>query len=129
MKFNALALAALPAVAVAVSSGSVKRQSAEASTDELLFSVSLPTFISRRDALDPPGLDWSSNSCSYSPDNPFGFPFECVLYNLRGCEVANDVLSPACMRHDFGYRNYKAQDRFTDAGKLSIDDNFKDEYV
>ena len=34
-----------------------------------------------------------------------------------------------CQRHDFGYRNFKAQDRFTDENKLAIDDNFKAEYV
>ena len=31
----------------------------------------------------------------------------------------------SCLRHDFGYRNYKAQSRFTDANKDRIDDNFK----
>ena len=52
----------------------VKRQ--EAVTDQLLFQLSLPQFIARRDAQDPPELDWSSDSCSSSPDNPFGFPFD-----------------------------------------------------
>jgi hypothetical protein len=37
------------------------------------------------------GFNWSTDYCSSSPDNPFGFPF------------AN-----SCVRHDFGYRNYKA---------------------
>src|SRR5690606_21183730 len=37
------------------------------------------------------GFDWSTDYCSSSPDNPFGFPF-----------------STSCARHDFGYRNYKA---------------------
>jgi len=37
------------------------------------------------------GFDWSTDKCSDSPDNPLGFPF------------AN-----GCIRHDFGYRNYKA---------------------
>jgi hypothetical protein len=36
---------------------------------------------------------------------------------------------PGCQRHDFGYRNYKAQGRFTDANKLRIDDNFLAECV
>ncbi|KAG9251335.1 phospholipase A2 [Emericellopsis atlantica] len=110
MKFSTITAFFLPAVAMAspVSPGStvVKRQTAV--TDELLFSISLPAFITRRNARDPPSLDWSSDSCSSSPDNPFGFPFD-----------------PACQRHDFGYRNYKAQSRFTDANKLRIDDNFK----
>ncbi|WP_420717961.1 phospholipase [Streptomyces sp. H34-S4] len=37
------------------------------------------------------GFDWSTDYCTTSPDNPFGFPFRT-----------------ACARHDFGYRNYKA---------------------
>jgi hypothetical protein len=31
----------------------------------------------------------------------------------------------SCYRHDFGYRNYKKQNRFTDANKARIDSNFK----
>ncbi|KFH40954.1 hypothetical protein ACRE_083510 [Hapsidospora chrysogenum ATCC 11550] len=109
MKFATFALllpAALAYPTVDREGHLVKRQ--EAVTDQLLFQLSLPQFIARRDAQDPPELDWSSDSCSSSPDNPFGFPFD-----------------PACKRHDFGYRNYKDQGRFTDANKLAIDDNFK----
>ena len=32
---------------------------------------------------------------------------------------------PSCQRHDFGYRNYKKQSRFTAANKARIDSNFK----
>lgn len=49
------------------------------------------------------GFDWSTDVCSSSPDNPFGFPF------------AN-----SCVRHDFGYRNYKAAGTFS-ANKARID--------
>ncbi|MEV0223781.1 phospholipase [Streptomyces sp. NPDC050704] len=52
------------------------------------------------------GFDWSTNYCTASPDNPFGFPF------------AN-----ACVRHDFGYGNYKAAGSF-DANKSRLDDAF-----
>jgi len=48
-------------------------------------------------------FDWSTDVCSSSPDNPFGFPFE-----------------NGCIRHDFGYRNYKAQGTF-EANKARID--------
>ncbi|MFE6489476.1 phospholipase A2, partial [Streptomyces sp. NPDC057757] len=41
-------------------------------------------------------FDWSTDYCSSSPDNPFGFPF-----------------STSCARHDFGYRNYKAAGTFS----------------
>lgn len=118
MKFNALAITLLPAaLALPTTSGShdakiAHRQSAESITDELLFSITLPMFTTRRNARDPSTLDWSSDGCTSSPDNPFGFPF-----------------TPACNRHDFGYNNYRDQGRFTESGKAKIDTNFKDEYV
>jgi hypothetical protein len=49
------------------------------------------------------GFNWSTDYCSSSPDNPFGFPF------------AN-----SCVRHDFGYRNYKAIGTFA-ANKSRLD--------
>jgi hypothetical protein len=90
----------------------IQRQTASQITDQYLYSITLPTFTARRNARDPATLIWDSDGCSSSPDNPFGFPFV-----------------PACHRHDFGYRNYKAQNRFTDAGKLNVDNNFKKELV
>ncbi|KAI9164104.1 hypothetical protein HJFPF1_05740 [Paramyrothecium foliicola] len=112
MKFNTILLAVLPTVLALPTGDDVaglsSRQSNNAVTDQLLFSLSLPGFTSRRNARNPPGLDWSSDNCSWSPDNPLGYPFE-----------------PACHRHDFGYRNYKNQNRFTDANKLRIDNNFR----
>ncbi|MGW4303319.1 phospholipase [Streptomyces sp. NPDC004376] len=52
------------------------------------------------------GFDWSTDYCSSSPDNPFGFPFQTP-----------------CARHDFGYRNYKAAGAF-DANKSRLDSAF-----
>ncbi|MFB7497930.1 phospholipase [Streptomyces sp. NPDC056161] len=52
------------------------------------------------------GFDWSTDYCSSSPDNPFGFPF-----------------ATSCARHDFGYRNYKAAGAF-DANKSRLDSAF-----
>jgi len=51
-------------------------------------------------------FDWSTDYCTSSPDNPFGFPF-----------------STSCARHDFGYRNYKAAGTF-DANKSRLDSAF-----
>ncbi|MDH6220297.1 phospholipase [Streptomyces pseudovenezuelae] len=48
-------------------------------------------------------FDWSTDYCSSSPDNPFGFPF-----------------AMSCARHDFGYRNYKAAGAFS-ANKNRLD--------
>ncbi|MFE2751713.1 phospholipase [Actinosynnema sp. NPDC059335] len=82
---------------------------APAVTDDYLFSKTLSQFSSLR-AQRPYSdqLDWSSDGCSWSPDNPFGFKF-----------------LPACHRHDFGYRNYKRQGRFTESTRLTIDNKFK----
>ncbi|MFF4228941.1 phospholipase [Streptomyces sp. NPDC001820] len=52
------------------------------------------------------GFNWSTDYCSSSPDNPFGFPFQT-----------------ACARHDFGYRNYKAAGTFS-ANKARVDSAF-----
>ncbi|MER5949266.1 phospholipase [Streptomyces sp. NPDC001904] len=52
------------------------------------------------------GFDWSTDYCTTSPDNPFGFPFQT-----------------ACARHDFGYRNHKAAGTFT-TSKSRLDDAF-----
>jgi len=51
-------------------------------------------------------FDWSTDYCSSSPDNPFGFPF-----------------AMSCARHDFGYRNYKAAGTF-DTNKSRLDSAF-----
>ncbi|MFF3322114.1 phospholipase [Streptomyces sp. NPDC002889] len=52
------------------------------------------------------GFNWSTDYCSSSPDNPFGFPFAL-----------------SCARHDFGYRNYKAAGTFS-ANKARLDSAF-----
>lgn len=54
------------------------------------------------------GFNWSTDYCSSSPDNPFGFPFQT-----------------ACARHDFGYRNYKAAGTFS-ANKARVDAFYED---
>jgi hypothetical protein len=51
-------------------------------------------------------LDWSTDYCSASPDEPLGFDFRLP-----------------CWRHDFGYRNYKALGRFP-ANKDHVDSAF-----
>ena len=78
-------------------------------TDNYLYSLSLSQFSATRNARPyATQLDWSSDACSNSPDNPFGYNF-----------------TPACHRHDFGYRNYKRQSRFTESNRLRIDNQFK----
>jgi len=78
-------------------------------TDDYLFSKTISQFTTLRAQQPYAGqLDWSSDGCSYSPDNPFGFKF-----------------LPTCERHDFGYRNYKRQGRWNETNRLRIDNNFK----
>lgn len=80
-------------------------------TDQYLFTVSLDEFSAiRADTPNADQLDWSSDACSWSPDEPAGYSF-----------------TSSCHRHDFGYRNYKSQSRFTEATRLTIDDNFRDD--
>ncbi|MCP2326477.1 hypothetical protein HDA40_004984 [Hamadaea flava] len=49
-------------------------------------------------------LDWSTDLCSSSPDNPLGFDFKL-----------------SCARHDFGYRNHKRLGIFTSTVKDRVD--------
>jgi hypothetical protein len=51
-------------------------------------------------------LDWSTDYCSASPDQPLGFDFRMP-----------------CWRHDFGYRNYKHIGQFP-ANKDHVDNGF-----
>jgi hypothetical protein len=81
----------------------------DAVTDTYLFHTSLPRFVTIRGSHPySPQIDWSSDGCSHVPNSPFGFHF------LSACE-----------RHDFGYRNYKRQARFTEANRKEIDDAFR----
>ncbi|KAI5790580.1 prokaryotic phospholipase A2-domain-containing protein [Peziza echinospora] len=82
--------------------------SLNAATDRLLFTNTLAQFLAAKSKQDPAGLNWTDDGCSSSPDKPLGFNF---LHS--------------CMRHDFGYRNYKAQERFTESNRERIDNNFK----
>ncbi|KAJ9661504.1 hypothetical protein H2198_001884 [Neophaeococcomyces mojaviensis] len=82
----------------------------EATTDTILFTDTIDQFLAARAAQDPPELDWVSNGCTASPDQPLGWNF-----------------LPSCQRHDFGYHNYKNQGRFTDDNKALIDSNFKND--
>jgi len=77
-------------------------------TDSLLFDVSMSDFQQRHDEREHDDiLNWTNDECSNSPDNAFWGDFR-----------------PACERHDFGYRNYHDQHRFTEATRHRIDDNF-----
>lgn len=106
---TAIALAGTMLVGVGTAHAALSPAQLRATTDQYLFSNSLSSFQTLRSQRPHASqLDWSSDGCSNSPDNPFGFN-----------------LVRACYRHDFGYRNYKRQGRFTEANRLSIDNRFK----
>ena len=86
----------------------VRQQTIERITHILLFADTIDQFETTRNAKNPPSLDWISDGCTDSPDKPFNLNF-----------------LPGCQRHDFGYRNYKAQSRFTLLAKARIDSNLK----
>ncbi|KAF2275466.1 uncharacterized protein EI97DRAFT_459370 [Westerdykella ornata] len=108
MKLSIFTVAGLASLGLAAPAQLDRRETAVEATDRLLFKSSMSTFIAARNAKNPSSLDWSSDGCSSSPDNPFGFDF-----------------INSCYRHDFGYRNYKKQSRFTSANKAKIDSNFR----
>jgi hypothetical protein len=51
-------------------------------------------------------FDWSTDLCTFSPDNPLGFGFES-----------------SCARHDFGYRNFRLEGIFAE-NKDRVDEAF-----
>ncbi len=97
--------------------------SVEWATDVFMWQATLPgfqffrnwwcrgqlPFCARLNSNNGRALNWSSDQCSPrlpGEQNPLGMPFW-----------------KACERHDFGYRNYKGQHRFTGAAKDRIDRN------
>lgn len=82
-------------------------------TAGMIFQWDLETFLEHRErefSLGPLTWDWSSNGCSGVLNAPMGYNF-----------------LPACQRHDFGYRNYRAQHRLTDWQRFKLDENFRTE--
>ncbi|KAK7211294.1 hypothetical protein V2G26_018472 [Clonostachys chloroleuca] len=73
--------------------------------DYYIFNLTLPEFLAKREAKDPPSLNWTSDGCTTAPANPFNFDF-----------------TPGCQRHDFGYANYRKQGRFNIRGKKRVDE-------
>ncbi|TCP41109.1 phospholipase A2-like protein [Tamaricihabitans halophyticus] len=105
---HALAALLLAGTVTFAGAGVAQAESVRQVTDRYLFQLSLAEFGQVRASTPRPAeLDWSSDGCSAAPDNPFGFQF-----------------TPACHRHDFGYRNYKRQQRFNADTRLRLDDRF-----
>ncbi|EFY88248.1 hypothetical protein J3459_017903 [Metarhizium acridum] len=106
--FTVLTAIAATIAASPISHSNTTSRSVTTMTDKIMFEIPLPEFTIRRDNELPNKLDWTSDGCTSSPNNPFNFPF-----------------LPACHRHDFGYANFRLQKRFTRTNKLKIDMQFR----
>ncbi|CAG8492343.1 9526_t:CDS:1 [Paraglomus brasilianum] len=84
-----------------------RQNTLEQRTDAILFDFSIQDFLNAK-AANSPDFDFTDDGCSDAPDHPDGFNF-----------------LPGCQRHDFGYRNYKKQGRFTEDNRGKIDNNLK----
>ncbi len=81
-------------------------------TDRLLFRTTMSAFTGSAYRY-PSQLDWSTDGCSVPLIS------EPQRSQPHGADFRN-----ACWRHDFGYRNYKKQGRFTEDNRALIDANF-----
>jgi len=79
------ALLGFASLAVSAPAQLVERQaSLEQVTDTYMFDISIAEFIANRNGkVGPPELNWESNGCTASPDNPFGF--DCTFSFLSYC--------------------------------------------
>jgi Prokaryotic phospholipase A2 len=87
------------------------RPTPEQQTDGLLFLTPMKSFLEAKRAKQPANLIWKDNGCDYLNKIGNGLPYGNFLYS--------------CQRHDFGYRNYKAQRRCSENQRGKIDENFK----
>ncbi|MHB1130697.1 MAG: phospholipase A2 [Ilumatobacteraceae bacterium] len=80
--------------------------------NHIMFDLDLTIFIRQRSRLRRifPHLDWTTDGCSAPIVGESGRSF-----NFRR----------ACMRHDFGYRNYKTHGMFTTDSRILIDEQFR----
>jgi hypothetical protein len=80
----------------------------DASVMKNIHGGSMAAFLTyRKMRYGKPALDWDTDFCSGAPDTALHFDF-----------------TNACIRHDFGYRNYKKFKIFTKAARKRIDDRF-----
>ncbi|MEO8362818.1 MAG: phospholipase A2 [Ilumatobacteraceae bacterium] len=83
-----------------------------ATIETVIFNLELDTFIRQRSILRRtyPQLIWTTDGCSAPIVGESGRSF-----NFRN----------ACIRHDFGYRNYKAHGLFSTESRLRLDEQFR----
>lgn len=100
-----------PANAIAAPQG----KSPETITDTYLFGFSVPEFLrARKEKRHDAELIWASDGCT--------IPEELSAEQKRRLREFN--FTNPCLRHDFGYRNYRNQGRMNEANRKRIDDRF-----
>ena len=77
MQFSLFTAVGFASLALAAPATLATRETDIEATDRLLFDRSMSEFQAARSAQIPASLDWSSNGCTSSPDNPLGF--DCTL--------------------------------------------------
>lgn len=83
MKSTILTTAFLAFTSLATAAVTPHQSSLQSITDSYVFSISISQFISNRNSkTGPADLDWTSDGCSSSPDNPFGFDCKNKLPKL-----------------------------------------------
>jgi hypothetical protein len=79
-------------------------------TDFLVFKASMSQFqYERRLRVLDDQVSWGATLCDRALKDP--------LYDFK----------PACQRREFGYQNFKRQDRFSDGKQQRTDDKFRDD--
>lgn len=108
----------ITAIASLTVTGSVFESSPDPATNDIatidyvIFNLDLVTFMRQRFSLRRayPQLDWTTDGCSAPLVGESGRSF-----NFRN----------ACIRHDFGYRNYKARGLFDSDTRTRLDEQFR----
>ncbi|RVD80461.1 uncharacterized protein DFL_008358 [Arthrobotrys flagrans] len=115
-----ISLLGTPKNAARDASGASCSNDVECQTNNAIFSIDLDDFIEnyRNKGLNSPPLIYDSDGCSVPPEVAKIFKIDKDF--PYGYEFLN-----SCYRHDFGYRNYKNQNRFTAPNREFLDDRFQ----
>ncbi|KAG8809783.1 hypothetical protein FRC17_003256, partial [Serendipita sp. 399] len=89
-----------------------KRIDIVAKTDEILYKYTIDQFLTAKAQRNPPELVWDKIDGCSGLLTPNGVP---SLYNFR----------PSCERHDFGFANYRKQNRLCRGSRNALDQQFK----
>lgn len=92
--------------------------SEECQTDGLLFHTPIAQFLEAKRNRNPSTLEWGDDGCSVPVLNDSG------LDSLADFPEGFNFLD-SCKRHDFGYYNYRRQNRCNEDTRGQIDLNFQ----